>query len=123
MLDQLASIVGNGTTAGGWGYQPGFPFYNFFSIIVLVSVLMTLALYLIGMTFTRAVLGGALNLTSGLSAVGVVFVLWVKLDLNPSQVFFWWAVNWILMMLGQLYYIRTNERVKEQIKDMEDRVI
>lgn len=124
MLDILAPIIANGTTAGSWGYQPWLPFYNFFPALLTMSVLLTLALYLFTkFSFTRAILWGAVFLTSGLFACAPVFVLWVKLGLNPKQVFFWWAVNWILIMIGQLYYIRTNENVKEQIKEMEDREI
>ena len=124
MLEILAPIIGNGSTAWTWGYAPWLPFYDFVPALIVMSVLLTCALHIF-MRFnsTRAILWGAVFLTSGLFACAPVFVLWVKLDLNPKQVFFWWAVNWILIMIGQLYYIRTNENVKEQIKEMEDRAI
>lgn len=120
MLDQLASIIANGTTAFNWGYAPWLPFYNFFPMLILVSLLVTVY-WFEKISVARAILWGTMTLTSGLSAEAVVFVLWVKLDLKPSQVFFWWSVNWILIMIGQMYHIRKNERVKEQIKDMEER--
>lgn len=124
MLDQLASIVGNGTTVWNWGYEPWLPFYNFFPALIVMSILLSCALYLfMKFNFTRATLWGSVFLTSGLSAVVVVFVLWVKLDLDPSQVFFWWSVNWILMMIGQGFYIHTFKQVKEKIKEMEEREI
>ena len=122
MLDQLASIVANGTTFGGWGYEPWLPFYNFFPILILVSVFVSASFYLASeSSFTRATLAGSVVLTSGLSAVFVVGFLWWKLDLMPDQVLFWWAVNWLLCMIGQTILIRKDERTRQRIKAMEDR--
>ena len=126
MIDQFSAIVGNGSGGWVWGYEPWLPFYDFFPLLILASVGLTCGLYLFAFTrarATRAILWGSVFFTSGLFAVASVFVLWVKLDLNPVEVFYWWSLNWILIMLGQGYYILTNERVKEQIREMEDREI
>ena len=118
----ISSIVGNGTTAGGWGYQPWLPFYHFFPALIIASVLVACALFLfMGFKLTRAILWGSVFCTSGLYAVFVVYSLWDQLDLNPAQVFFWWSVSWILIMICQGYWIGIDRRVKEQIRDMEDR--
>ncbi len=124
MIDRFSAIIGNGSGGWVWEYEPWLPFYDFFPILILGTVLLIVSLYIVTeFGFTRAILWGSVFFTSGLFALAPVFVLWVKLDLNPVGVFYWWSVNWIMIMIGQAYYISTNERVKEQIREMEDREI
>ena len=124
MIDQLSAIIGNGSGPWVWGYEPWLPFYDFFPLLFLASVILTCGLFLLTeLSGTRALLWGSVLFTSGLLALAPVFVLWVKLDLNPAGVFYWWSINWILFIVGQAYFILITERVKEQIKAMEDREI
>jgi len=127
-IEILTSIIANGTTAFDWGYAPWLPFYNFFPALILGSLFVTLGVYCFGNLFsevsaTRAILAGCVTLTSGLSALAVVIALWVKLDLNPAEVFGWWSLNLILMFIGQVIYIRKDVRTREKIKEMEERDI
>ncbi len=102
----IGAMVANGTTTGNWGYAPWLPFYNFFPIVIVATLIVTLIL---GMDSrfspARAIVWGSVYLTSSLGALAVVFVLWWKLDLNPGQVLFWWAINLFLLIFGQGRYL------------------
>jgi hypothetical protein len=81
MIDFLTSIVANGTTAFNWGYEPWLPFYSFFPIILIVSMFIMASLaWLTELSATRVILWGAVFFTSSISAVIVVFLLWLKLS-------------------------------------------
>ena len=120
MLDVLASIVANGSTWGPLTYEPWLPFYEFFPIMIAGSIVAALVLWWLGYnSMTRSILGGAMVLTSGFAAVPVVYVLWLKLDLSPLDVFGWWGLNFILILISQIYLVLKSARVRSRIEEME----
>lgn len=124
MLDILTSIIANGTWYADRGYAPWLPFDNFVPIMILGSLFVPLIIRLLtGCSHTRAILCGAIVLTSGFVAVPVVFVLWSKFDYSPLEVYGWWLINFGLMILGQIYFVWTHEATKQRITEMEEREI
>lgn len=121
-IELISALVANGTTAWNWGYEPWLPFYNFFPVLVMASIAVAIgAVIFEKMSPTRAVMYGAVYLTSGLSSVLVVYLLWREFDLSPSEVFGWWVINFVLIMIGQAYLIWRSRHVKQRLKEMEDR--
>lgn len=122
MIDMLASIVANGTWYYDRGYAPWLPFDNFVPVMILLGFAVSGIIRLLtDCSITRAVLCGAIVLTSGFAAVPVVFVLWSKFDYSPLEVYGWWVINCCLIILGQVYLVWTNESTKQRIAEMEDR--
>ena len=120
MLDVLASIVANGSTWGPLTYEPFLPFYNFVPIMIVGSIIAVLSLRMfLYNSVTRSILGGAMVLTSGFYAVPVVYVLWLELDLSPLGVFGWWGVNFILILISQIYLVLKSKRIRARIEEME----
>lgn len=120
MLDMLASMIANGSTWGPRTYEPWLPFYNFVPLMIVGSIIAALFLMLFSdLSVTRSILGGSMVLTSGFFAVPVVYLLWLKLDLSPLDVFGWWGFNFILILISQICLFLRNESVRERIEDME----
>lgn len=122
MLEILTLVIGNGSTWGPLTYEPWIPFYQFIPSMLTASIGLPLILKIIfDASMTRAVLWGAVCLTSGFAAVPVVFLYWLKLDFSPLEVFGWWLIHFMAIMIGQIYFITKSDRVKERIKRIEER--
>ena len=101
MLDQLASIVGNGTTAGSWGYAPWLPFYNFLPIIG-ITTLIIVAL----VRKQDDVKYAAWFLSSSVWALLPAWVYYRLFKTSPDLTLLNWLVHGLLLFAVNAWYFR-----------------
>ena len=101
MLDILAPIIGNGSTAWVWGYQPWLPFYNFLPIIGLTTILI-----IVLVRGQDDVKYAAWFLSSSVWALLPVWMYWRLFATTPDVVFLNWLVHGLLLFAVNAWYFR-----------------
>lgn len=112
MIDQIASIVGNGSTAWGWGYQPWLPFYNFLPIIGIITFLI-----LVLIQKQEEVKYAAWFLSSSVWALAPTWMYWRLFRTPPNIAFLNWFVHALLLFAVNTWYFRWK---KGQVKADEE---
>lgn len=97
----ISSIVGNGTTAWNWGYQPWLPFYNFLPIIGLITFVI-----LILVRDVESVKYSAWFLSSTVWALVPTWMYYRLFKTPPDVVFLNWLVHALLLFAVNAWYFR-----------------
>ena len=110
-IEMISALVANGTTAFNWGYTPWLPFYNFIPVTILAAI---------GFWFlTKKRLEAVMFLVSGYSSLLPTYLIWYAVDLDPIMVFFFWAVNVLVIWRAQVWLWDSLSRVIEVEKELD----
>lgn len=96
IAELIGAIVANGTTAGSWGYSPWLPFYNFFPVIFMASVV-TFIVVNFFQGFMNASKYTAILISSSLFAVLPTWLMWTFFEIGPDLVLLNWVI-WLMIL-------------------------